>query len=265
MDRALYIFDLDGVIYRGETPQPFAAETIASLRSTNKKVFFLTNNASKTRDEFVYKLGRMGIPASVDEIMTSSYATALWLQDHGHIGKTVMIVGEDGCFEELRAAGMNVIEPASADRADFVVVGIDTHFTYQKLDSAQQAIMNGATFLATNRDATYPLENRISPGGGSIVAAVATAAGREPITIGKPELYSIEKILTLAGTPAGGAVLVGDRLDTDIQVGNRAGVHTVLVLGGVTAREQAEKAAGEFRPERIITDLSQLMAEPARL
>ncbi|BCW99018.1 MAG: acid sugar phosphatase [Armatimonadota bacterium] len=258
MERALYIFDLDGVIYRGNTPQPFASETIERIRREGSRVFFLTNNASLSRKDVSNKLTRLGVPASPDEVMTSSFATGLWFREHGAIGKRVMIIGEKGCYDELSAAGMQVFSPDDTTDVDFVVVGIDRSFNYHKLNCAQQAILKGATFIATNRDPTYPREDGVSPGGGSIVAAVATASGREPITIGKPETYTIRKILDLTGVDRTDAVMVGDRLDTDILVGNRAGVHTLLVLGGVCTREEAEEAQGDLRPGGIIENLGQL-------
>lgn len=259
MNRALFIFDLDGVIYRGNSPQPYAAQTISALKERGSRVFYLTNNASQTRQTFADKLVRMGIPATADEFMTSSYGAALWFREFGHAGKRVFVVGEDGCKQELEQAGMRIVAEQDSLCADFVVVGMDRSFNYEKLNAAQQAILHGATFIATNRDPTYPMETGIRPGGGSIVAAVATASLQEPITIGKPEVYCIRQILELTGVSREDAAIVGDRLDTDIAVGTRAGIHTIAVMGGVTTREEAEAATGEHRPERIIDSLWELI------
>lgn len=258
MDRTLFIFDLDGVIYRGDAVMPHAAECIHRLSKCGHLVYYLTNNASKTRQSVADKLTGMGIPTAAWQVMNSSFGTALWFKEYGHVGKKVMIIGEEGCFEELNAGGMATVEPAASVCADFVVVGIDRQFSYQKLMHVQQAILNGATFIATNRDPTFPYEDGVAPGGGSLVAAVATSVGREPIVIGKPEIYCINQIIRLAGVPREHAVMVGDRLDTDIAVGNRADVRTVLVMGGVTSMEEAESAEGEERPSRIIENLSEL-------
>lgn len=258
MNKALFIFDLDGVIYRGNTAVPYAAEAVDRLRSAGIKIHFLTNNASQTRESFVAKLSGMGIPSTVDEVMNSSYATALWFKEHGHLGKSVLIVGEPGCYELLRREGMDVLEPLEDRHADFVVVGIDRQFNYEKLKWAQQAILKGATFIATNRDPTYPLEGRVIPGGGSIVAAVATAGLQEPITIGKPSTYTLEKILEITGVPREAVAVVGDRLDTDILVGNRAGLETILVMTGVTTQAEADEAKGDMKPSRIVQDLREL-------
>ena len=139
---------------------------------------------------------------------------------------------------------------------DYVVIGIDRKFTYDKLRFAHAAITRGhAQFVATNRDATFPMEDGEIPGGGSLVAALATATGREPVTIGKPETHAYEAILHAAGVTALESVMVGDRLDTDILVGRRAGARTLLVLTGVTSAVQAENAPPEQRPDLVIGDL----------
>ena len=156
---------------------------------------------------------------------------------------------------------MVVTQPDSVDchDIDYVVVGIDRQFSYDKLRFAHQAITRGhAQFLATNRDTTLPTEDGEVPGGGSLVAALAAAAGREPVNLGKPEAHGYEAILTAAGVAASESVMVGDRLDTDIAVGRRAGAHTVLVLTGVTSPAQAQAAPPEWCPERIIGDLREL-------
>ena len=245
--RLTYVFDLDGVIYRGTEPQPHAQEVVQSLRESGHFVRFFTNNAAMSRDDYVTKLTAMGIPVSLDEIMTSSYATGLYFAERGAIGKTVYRIGEDGMARELTAAGMHVIcadeEPDA--KIDFVVVGLDRDFNYRKLARAMRAIRDGAEFIATNRDATFPVESGdLLPGGGSLVAALVTAVGREPVLIGKPETYAMQKVLDQTGARPDQTIVVGDRLDTDIEAGNRIGAWTVLVLTGVTSREQAEAAAG---------------------
>lgn len=259
MDRLLYIFDLDGVIYRGKVPQPFAREALLALRQNGKQIYFLTNNATKSRQEVADKLTAMGVQAAPDEVMTSSHATGLWFQENGHSGKTVMIIGEDGCHRELQEAGMVTTPPVPDTPADFVVVGLDRDFTYQKLFWAQRAILNGATFIATNRDATYPFEDGVMPGGGSLVACVAEAVGHQPLTIGKPETYAVEKILQITGIPKAQSAVVGDRLDTDILLGSRAGIFTYLVLGGVNTEEDVQTAPDDQKPDAIIDNLMGLL------
>ena len=260
--RLTYVFDLDGVIYRGIELQPHAAEVIEALRSSGHNIRFYTNNATKTRDSYTTRLASMGISANSDEVMTSSYATALYLMDIDAVGKTVLQVGENGMKVELEAVGMKVLrnDEESDARIDFVVVGLDREFNYKKLARAQRAIHEGARFIATNEDATFPVEGgALLPGGGFMVSAVRTATSVDPLVIGKPETYAFDKILEMTNTPPDHSIMVGDRLDTDILVGNRAGAQTVLVLTGISSREEAQQAVGDMRPDRIIDTLAELL------
>lgn len=260
-ERQTYVFDLDGVVYRGDEPQPHAQEVILALRSRGHNVRFYTNNSAQSRQSYSMKLASMGIPTPPDDIMTSSYAAALYFVEHCAEGKTVYRIGEQGITEELEAVGMNVIGNGDCPEyhIDYVVVGIDHDFHYSKLARAQQAVLDGAKFIATNEDPTFPIEGgRLLPGGGCMVAALRTATAVEPFVVGKPQTYAFDKILEFTNTPPERAIMIGDRLDTDIVVGNRAGAHAVLVLTGVTTREQAEKASGEEKPERIIETLAEL-------
>lgn len=260
-----YVFDLDGVMYLGDTPIPHASETVQRLIDAEKSVYFLTNNSGRTRASYQEKLRAVnGLDVPVDRIFTSAYATALYLQHRDGSPRSAFIIGEAGLAQELaEVGGLKVLttpDSAPPDSIDYIVVGIDRQFSYDKLRFAHAAITQGhAQFIATNRDATFPMENGEIPGGGSLVAAVATAVGREPITIGKPEPHAYEAILRFAGVSAAESTMVGDRLDTDIAVGKRAGARTVLVLTGVTSREAASSAPDAWRPDKIIGDLRELI------
>lgn len=257
-----YVFDLDGVIYRGKEPQPHAREVILALRSRGNAVRFYTNNAARHRDYYLPKLESIGIPTPIEHIMTSSYAAALYFKEQHAQGKTVYRVGEEGMAREFEGVGMRVIYDLEDPDAkiDYVVAGLDRDFHYRKIARAQNAILAGARFIATNEDATFPMEGgTLLPGGGCMVAAIYTATGVDPFVIGKPETYAYNKILEETGRPASRSIMVGDRLDTDIAVGNRAGAQTVLVLTGVTSREEAESASGELKPDRIIDTLEELL------
>ena len=262
--RSVYIFDLDGVLYLGDTAIPYAADAVRRLQDAGKQIYFLTNNSGKTRAEYRKKLADVnGLDVPESAIFTSAYATALYLKQRGAAGRSVFVIGEPGLAAELSASGglIPMTEPDSAEvhDIDYVVVGIDRQFTYDKLRFAHAAITRGhAQFIATNRDATFPMEAGEIPGGGSLVASLATATGREPVTIGKPETHAYEAILDAAGVTAADSIMVGDRLDTDIAVGRRAGAGTVLVLTGVTSEEKAQAAPPEWRPDRIIGDLREL-------
>ena len=262
--RSVYVFDLDGVLYLGDTAIPHAAEAVKRLGESGKQIYFLTNNSGKTRADYHKKLADVnGLDVPESAIFTSAYATALYLKQRGAAGRSVFVIGESGLAAELSASGglVAITEPDSVDihDIDYVVVGIDKQFTYDKLRFAHAAITRGhAQFIATNRDATFPMETGEIPGGGSLVAALVMATGREPTTIGKPETHAYEAILADAQVTAADSVMVGDRLDTDIAVGRRAGAGTVLVLTGVTSAEKASAAPPEWRPDRIIGDLRDL-------
>jgi 4-nitrophenyl phosphatase len=260
-----FIFDMDGVINLGDSPIPGAASTITALQHTTR-VYYLTNNSSRSRAYYQDKLARFGIETDRRFIFTSAYATALYLRSKGGAGKNVFVVGEHGLAEELEAVGMVPVlrtDSHSYTQIDYVVVGIDRAFTYDKLSFAHASIVRGhAELIATNRDATYPTEDGEIPGGGSIVAAVATAVGREPITIGKPEPFAFQLILEDAECAPSDAIMVGDRLDTDIAAGNQLGIATVLVLTGVTSRELAENPPNPlWRPTRIVGTLNDILED----
>ncbi len=251
-------------MYLGDTAIPDAADAVNRLRAAGKQVYFLTNNSGKTRTDYCDKLAHVnGLDVPREAIFTSAYATALYLVRAGAAGRSAFIIGESGLAQELRESGqihtVTVPDSEPIDSIDYVIVGIDRNFTYDKLRYAHAAITRGhATFIATNRDATFPMENGEIPGGGSLVAALATATSREPLTIGKPETHAYEAILQTAKVAAAESVMIGDRLDTDIAVGNRAGAQTVLVLTGVTSRDAAEHAPEIWRPGQIINTLREL-------
>lgn len=252
-----FVFDLDGVVYRGEQPLPGAVDTIETLRQRGHQVYFFTNNSSKTRAFYCSKLQRMGVQADPEHIMTSAYATALYLHEMGAHDARLLVIGEFGLKDELKAAGFRMVEDGIAD---YVVLGIDKEFNYRTLVKAQQAIRNGAKFIATNRDTTYPLENgQVVPGNGALVAAVEAATGVKPLVIGKPETPAMHEILELAGATPESTVVVGDRLDTDILAGKRIGAFTVLVLTGVTSEEEVAKAPPEMQPDAVVPNLPAML------
>jgi 4-nitrophenyl phosphatase len=263
------VFDLDGVLYRGEDAVEGAAESLARLREQTPpmRLFFLTNNSSQPRRVYADKLTRLGMPVHEDEIVTSASATAAYLASLPEAaGKTVLAVGGPGIADELERIGMIVRRAeeleatGDAIRAiSYVVVGMDRNFNYHTLHCAQQAILNGAIFIATNRDGQYPIEaGQVTPGGGSMVAAIEASTEVTPITIGKPETLGLQTILRFAEVLPEEAVMIGDRLDTDVLCGNRCGVPTVLVLTGVTPFEKVAEAPPEMRPGRIIPTLREL-------
>jgi len=253
------ILDLDGVIYRGRTAVPGAAETTRWLGSNGYQTYYFTNNSTRSRDSYVELLAGFGIISDADHIVTSASLTAQYFQDNGLLPATALVVGEGGLAEELRTVGVRVVRKRGQQPVGYVVVGMDRKFTYRKLHEAQQAVLAGAKLIATNPDATYPVEEgNVIPGGGSIVAAVATACEREPVLIGKPSAKAGELIVRHAGVQAQEALLVGDRLETDILTGRRAALRTCLVLTGISTKEEAEAAPEEMRPDFIIESIAGL-------
>ena len=252
------IFDLDGVIYRGQTPLPGADDVTRWLQARDFQTYYFTNNSTKTRESYVELLAGYGISTDVDHIVTSASLTARYFTDNGLSRARVLVVGEDGLPAELREAGVRVVRRRGGKPVDYVVVGMDRKFTYAKLHEAQQAILAGATFIATNRDATYPIEGNVIPGGGSIVAAVATAAEKEPLLIGKPSPEAGKLITHMAGVAPHEALMVGDRLETDIEMGRRAGLLTCLVLTGISARQEAEALPPESQPHWIVDTIQEV-------
>jgi len=210
-----------------------------------------------TRRDFADKLNGMDVEASEDEIQSSARATALYLKAHAAPGTPVYVLGERGIRDELRAAGLCPLYGAEWRGAQFVAVGMDRRFTYGKLAAALDAIViGGAQLIATNRDPSFPLEGgRIVPGGGSMVSAIETAAGREALLIGKPQPYMLDQILAETGVKPARALMVGDRATTDVLAGRNAGMETLLVLGGVTPKSDIAGLPVKQRPHFIAKDI----------
>lgn len=257
----LVIFDLDGVVYRGNQPVPGAADLIDFLHGRGVAVRFATNNSMATRQAYVHRLADMGIRAAADEIVTSTSATIEHLRRHAPDVHTVLAIGADGMESELREAGFDVTMAARAvapdpgghlERAhDAVIVGLDPTVTYASLSSAMAAIAGGARLIATNADARYPTPAGFLPGAGAIVAAVATATGVTPEVIGKPAPAMFTAILEAAGVDAGHAVMVGDNPDADVAGAHRAGCAAILVLTGVANADAVASLTGDRVPDAV--------------
>lgn len=256
----LSIFDIDGVIVRGKLPMPGAAEAVAFMRGRGIGVRFLTNNSTLTRQHYADMLSGMGIPCEVGDVMNSARATALYLQEKNLAKGRVVVIGEKGLLEELAGAGIQAVHWSQAERADAVVVGLDRAFNYEALKKAQQWILGGAAFVASNRDGSYPVENGLIPGAGSVVAAIEAAAATKPHLVGKPNTFMLDKVMAEAKAEPQLTLLVGDRLETDIELGRRAGAWTALVLTGVTDREAADRLPLDRRPHIILETLQDLPA-----
>ena len=262
----LVIFDLDGVVYRGEHAVPGAAELIAAIHRAGWLVRFATNNSMATRDEFVTRLASHGIAATRDEIVTSTSATIDHLRAHLPDVRRVLTVGAEGMLTAFRAAGYEATPAAEAAPADYdggplsttydaVVAGIDPRVDYRRLGVAAAAIRAGARFIATNADARYPTPHGFMPGAGSIIAALRVASVADPLVIiGKPEPAMFLAILERAGVSPADALAIGDNPDADIVAARRAGIRSVLVLTGVADPAMVESLEGERRPDMVAPD-----------
>lgn len=251
------VMDMDGVLFRGDTPLPEAVEALHILQSLGVKVAYLTNNSSHHRDELMAKMIRLGMPCTLEQMWGSAYATACYLRTEAPDAR-VFVVGAAGLRRELQEAGLTVLP--TPEGVTHVVVGLDRGLSYDKLRDAHQAICQGATFIATNLDAALPDSlTTTAPGGGAVVAALRTSTGIEPILMGKPQTMGIGQIAAAWGVEAGDMAAVGDRLDTDIAAARRFGCLAILVLTGMATREQAQQAAHACKPDVIINNLTELL------
>jgi glycerol-1-phosphatase len=244
------LFDLDGVLYRGPEPIDGAPETVATLRSLGKRIGFVTNNSSRTPDAIARHLTSLGIDARAEEVETSALATAALLRSRAVA--SAFVVGGEGLREALREAGVTPLD-RGADRADAVVVGIDPSF----LVTGSRLVRGGAALIASNADATYPAADGMTlPGAGAIVAALETASGATAEVVGKPNGPIFREALRRAGGRR--PLVVGDRLDSDIEGARRLGWDSALVLTGVSEQEDARRTG--ITPTYVIERLERLIA-----
>lgn len=264
----LVIFDLDGVVYRGEEPIPGARELIDWLHERDVVVRFATNNSMVTRSGYVDRLGGMGIRTTAGEVVTSTSATVEHLRRHASEVRSVLVIGAAGMRDELVDAGLDVVMAADAAAEhpggrlarsfDAVIVGLDPMVDYGRLAAAMAAVAAGARLIATNADARYPTPAGFLPGAGSIVAALSTATGVEATVIGKPGPAMFTAILEASGVAAVEAVVVGDNPAADVVGARRSGCASILVLTGVADEAAAEVLEGERRPDAVATGPAQV-------
>ncbi|WP_456395652.1 HAD-IIA family hydrolase [Thermococcus sp.] len=253
------IFDMDGVLYRGNTPIEGAKQVIEFLKERKIPFLFLTNNSTRTALMYREKLRSMGIDVPEESIVTSGLATRLYMERHFNPGK-IFVIGGRGLHEEMEHLNWGTVSVDDARRGDwreveYVVTGLDTGLTYEKLKYAALAIRNGAVFIGTNPDTTYPSEEGIVPGAGSILAALRASTDREPLIIGKPHEPVWE--IVREKLKAGEVWVVGDRLDTDIAFAKRIGARAVMVLTGVNSLRDVEKS--EIEPDLILPSIKGLI------
>lgn len=251
------LFDLDGVLYRGNEAIANAPETIAALRQDERRIVFLTNNSSRTPERVAAKLTSLGIAADPAEVVTSALATADLLASRG--GGTAFVMGGEGVVRALADAGLRVLD-GRPDRADLVVIGIDDDLTYAQLTTACVLVQRGARLVATNADSSFPGPgDELWPGAGALLAAVSAATGAEAEIVGKPYTPLFEAALKRSGGT--NPLVIGDRLDTDVAGARALGWDSLLVLTGVSTR--AELAASPYAPTYVASDLTVLLRDVA--
>ena len=249
-----WLFDLDGTIYLGERLIPGADAAIAALRAAGRRVAFLSNKPLQTRAEYAAKLTRLGVPAAPADVINSSLVLARYLRDRDP-GAPVFVIGEPPMLDEMRAHGFEV---RPDERVRWVVIAFDRTFDYAKLNVALQAVKQGARLIATNPDRTCPVEGGEIPDCAGMIAAVEAVTDKKvEAIVGKPSPIILEVALAALGVPARDAAIVGDRIETDIVMGRRLGLGTVLVLSGVTRADDPRIAAAA--PDHVVRSARDLV------
>jgi NagD protein len=250
-----YIFDLDGTVYLGDILLPGAVDLFARLRRDGRRVAFLSNNPTKNREQYVAKLTRLGIAASLAEVVNTTYVMVEWLRANAP-GATVYPVSEQPLIDELTAAGFRISERAG--EIDIVIASFDRTFVYHKLQVAFDAIRAGARLVATNPDRFCPVPGGGEPDAAAIIAAIEACTNtRCEVNVGKPSPIMARTVSQMLQLPPASCLMVGDRLMTDIAMGAEAGMDTALVLTGDSAR--ADLPAAPHQPTYILDDLTAML------
>ncbi len=249
-----YLLDLDGTVYLGERLIPGADRAIETLRTRGRRIVFLSNKPLQARRDYAAKLTHLGVPASENDVINSSYVLARYLSHHAP-GATVYAIGEPPLLAELRAAGFAISEDPK--KIEYVIAAFDRTFDYRKLNIAFQALRRGARFIATNPDRTCPVDDGEIPDAAGVIAALEATTGRKVETVvGKPSHHTVEVALERLGLPADACAMVGDRLETDIVMGRGAGLTAILTLTGVTPRDAVSTAS--VMPDHVIESITVL-------
>jgi NagD protein len=247
-----WLIDMDGVLVHEDVPIRGADRFIARLRELGRRFLLLTNNSISTPRDFAARLRRNGLDVPDGAIWTSALATAQFLAQQ-RPGGTAFVVGEAGITTALHETGYTLsdLEP------DYVVLGETRSYSFARITRAIRLIRAGARFIATNPDPTGPSPGGLVPATGSVAALISRATGVAPYFVGKPNPLMMRSALNALEAHSGNAIIVGDRMDTDVVAGIEAGIETVLVLSGVTVREDADRFP--YRPSRIVPSVADLV------
>ena len=254
--KKLYLFDMDGTLYLGNRLYDFTLELLSTLKATGRKYLFMTNNSSKSVNDYVKKLAGLGIEATRDDFMTSSQATAFYLHKH-HEGQKLYVCGTESLKEELRMEGFTVT--TNLEEVECIVMGFDTELTFQKLHDVSFLLLTrpDLPYIATNPDLVCPTEFGSVPDCGSVCIGIKNATGREPIVIGKPGALMPRLAMERWGYAPQETAVFGDRIYTDVKSGLNAGCTTVLVLSGESTLKTLEESAD--KPHYVLKDAGELL------
>lgn len=252
----LYLFDMDGTLYLGDRLYPFTAELLETLRQTGRRYLFMTNNSSKSVEDYIKKLGTFGISATREDFITSSQATAYYLKKH-HPGKKLYVCGTQSLKRELELEGFEITQ--SIEKTQCIVMGFDTELTFQKLHDISYLLLTKAAipYIATNPDYVCPTEFGSVPDCGSVCDMIFNATGKRPIVIGKPSPLMPILAMEKYGYGKGETAVVGDRIYTDVKSGLNAGITGILVMSGETTEKILEESAD--KPHLVLSDAGEIL------
>ena len=252
----LYLFDMDGTLYLGDQLYSFTIELLAKLKQTGRKYLFMTNNSSKSVEDYVKKLAKLGIESSREDFITSSQATAFYLHKN-HEGQKLYVCGTESLKQELRSEGFTVTETLA--EVDCIVMGFDTELTFRKLHDVSFLLLTrpDIPYIATNPDLVCPTEFGSVPDCGSVCGMIYNATGKRPVVIGKPSALMPQLAMERWGYKNNETCVVGDRIYTDIKSGLNAGITGILVMSGETTPEIL--AASEDKPHLVLPDAGEIL------
>ena len=255
-DKRLFLLDMDGTIYIDDLLFDHSLEFLSYIKSIGGKYMFLTNNSSKSVADYIDKLTKMGIEVDQSNFMTSSQATAVYLQGL-YTSEKIYVLGTQSLKAELKSSGLNVVDKYHED-IEVLLVGYDTELAYFKLEDACKLLTKEIAYYATNPDWVCPVSYGYVPDCGSFCQMLEIATGKNPIFIGKPEPTMVDLAVQSSGFSKEQTLMIGDRIYTDIASGKNAGVATCLVLSGETKREDVAK--NEIKPDYIFADIGKLLS-----
>ena len=252
-----YIFDLDGTVYLGDALLPTAGETITRLRKMGKRTVFLSNNPTRTREQYAARLTKLGLPTPAADVVNSSFVMVNFLKKNLPDAR-LFVVGESSLVNELEQAGFTLSD--DANEIDAVIASFDRTFVYRKLQISFDAIRNGARFFATNADRFCPVPGGGEPDAASIIAAIEACTNTKvEAVVGKPSQYMANAILDLLGMAPEQCIMTGDRLETDVLMGVNAGMAAALTLTGAT--NETMLIESDIEPTYVIRQLADLIPE----